>query len=516
MSENLVAYLRQRSEPVSAAELAGQVLRMPAIPAAAAQRIVSALLEGEPRVARIGEEAWIYCHTSAPQALDHLWLIFTALPERARHWSRWHAAACLRVEGGSTQLVSRITAAEEPEWPAALRALLQLVMTESGAAAVVLTGYGDQIALFRQAAADLLGAAFTAPLFSMRRVAGALFPDGRVSDAGQLAALLGQPALVEADIGAASEHAAEMWLHLLARLEERDICDAAALTRLLETEVVETDLSGYAFDAEFLHSLPAQPGVYLMRDREGVVIYVGKAKNLAQRVRSYFAAESGLDAKLQTLRARLYELEIVLLGSELEALLLEQRLIRDLDPEVNRQIAVQARPHRRKSRYPRILLLPAAEPEWLRLFFIDPEQGLAHYWLPRALADARRDSRSPLALSGAPGEPVLPRALAGIPEDPRMTRAQAGLPEDPRPPQAAEFGRLLHDEAGLAEALQRYFFDRSSSGDPDAAEIAWSWLGEQREVVHGIDMRAVTTAAEAMRLLRLYRVTEWTEKVIYR
>lgn len=477
MSENLVAYLRQRNEPVSAAELAGQVLRMPAIPAAAAQRIVSVLLEGDPRVSRIGEEAWIYRHAAAPGVGGTTWLIFTALPERARHWNRWQAVSCVRVEGGTSRAVGRITAAEEPEWPAALRTLLQLVVAQSEAAALVFTGFGDQITLFRQAVAELLNTTFSAPLFSMRRVAGALLPGGRISDAGQLAALLGQPALEAADIGIASEHAADLWLHLLARLAAVDIHDAAALASLLEADVGEIDLSGYAFDAGFLDSLPAQPGVYLMRDREGGVVYVGKAKNLAQRVHSYFAAENGLDHKLQTLRTRLHELEIIRLGSELEALLLEQRLIRDLDPEVNRQVVVQARPHRRKSRYPRLLVLPAAAPEWLRLFFIDPEQGLTHFWLPRAWE---------------------------------------GLAGDPRPPQAPEFGLLLHDEAGLAAALRQFYFDRSGGGDPEAAEIAWSWLGEQREVVQGIDMRAVTTAAEALRLLRLYQMTQGSEKVIYR
>ena len=81
--------------------------------------------------------------------------------------------------------------------------------------------------------------------------------------------------------------------------------------------------------ADKLAALPDSPGVYLMRDAKGVIFYVGKAKSLRDRVRSYF---SGADTRafVATLDIWLDDLEVVLTDSEKEALLLENELIKAL------------------------------------------------------------------------------------------------------------------------------------------------------------------------------------------
>ncbi|MGF1509359.1 MAG: excinuclease ABC subunit UvrC [Myxococcota bacterium] len=82
--------------------------------------------------------------------------------------------------------------------------------------------------------------------------------------------------------------------------------------------------------------LPTGPGVYLMKDAEGSVIYVGKAKNLKSRVRSYFQeGTSDYRAFVGLLAAVLHEIETVLTRSEKEALLLERELIRKHEPRFN-------------------------------------------------------------------------------------------------------------------------------------------------------------------------------------
>ena len=253
-----------------------------------------------------------------------------------------------------------------------------------------------------------------------------------------------------------------VWEHLLAALDERGMDSAEGLDRLLTQEEALLDLSDYAFDALFLRSLPLTSGVYLMRDRAGTVIYVGKAKNLSQRVNSYFVPGIAPDAKLETLRRRLYDLEIVVLGSELEALLLEQRLIRGYDPEVNRQVQVLARPHRRKNRYQRIVILPAAGPEWLRLFFLDPAKGLAHFWLPR---DYARAGEIPLCSRcwRDTGAEIYPWAHEGERRDedapePRLPEENDNSrPEGEEPAQARSHGLLLSDTTALAMAVQEFF-----------------------------------------------------------
>ncbi len=84
-----------------------------------------------------------------------------------------------------------------------------------------------------------------------------------------------------------------------------------------------------------LDTLPAKPGCYLMKDAEGNVIYVGKAVNLRARVRSYFQAAAGLSPKTARLVAHIADLEWIVTPSELEALILENNLIKRHRPRYN-------------------------------------------------------------------------------------------------------------------------------------------------------------------------------------
>ena len=80
--------------------------------------------------------------------------------------------------------------------------------------------------------------------------------------------------------------------------------------------------------------LPDKPGVYLMRDVSGKIIYVGKAVNLKNRVRSYFQ-QRGLNPKTEALVARIQSFETIITASEMEALILECNLIKKHHPRYN-------------------------------------------------------------------------------------------------------------------------------------------------------------------------------------
>lgn len=86
---------------------------------------------------------------------------------------------------------------------------------------------------------------------------------------------------------------------------------------------------------EKLDALPAKPGVYLMRDVHGRVLYVGKAVNLRARVRSYFHASAQHTAKVRRLVGEVRDLEVIVTDSELEALILEANLIKRYRPRFN-------------------------------------------------------------------------------------------------------------------------------------------------------------------------------------
>lgn len=87
--------------------------------------------------------------------------------------------------------------------------------------------------------------------------------------------------------------------------------------------------------AEKLSHLPDKPGVYLMKDSHGRIIYVGKAVNLKNRVRSYFQTSRGHSPKTLALVARIADLEIIVTASEIEALILECNLIKKHRPKYN-------------------------------------------------------------------------------------------------------------------------------------------------------------------------------------
>ncbi|GAB4580028.1 MAG: excinuclease ABC subunit UvrC [Anaerolineales bacterium] len=84
-----------------------------------------------------------------------------------------------------------------------------------------------------------------------------------------------------------------------------------------------------------LKTLPSKPGCYLMKDKEGKIIYVGKAINLRNRVRSYFHASAKHDNKTRQLVRKITDLEWIVVGSELEALILEMNLIKRHRPHYN-------------------------------------------------------------------------------------------------------------------------------------------------------------------------------------
>lgn len=91
-----------------------------------------------------------------------------------------------------------------------------------------------------------------------------------------------------------------------------------------------------AFDIEEeLRKLPAKPGVYLMHDEKDVIIYVGKAISLKNRVRQYFQSSRNKGAKIEQMVTHIARFEYIITDSELEALVLECNLIKEHRPKYN-------------------------------------------------------------------------------------------------------------------------------------------------------------------------------------
>lgn len=85
-------------------------------------------------------------------------------------------------------------------------------------------------------------------------------------------------------------------------------------------------------------NLPSSPGVYLMKNSFGTIIYIGKSKNLKNRVQSYFQNSTTHSRKVEKLVKNINEFEYIVTDTEFEAFLLECKLIKKLQPEFNRMM----------------------------------------------------------------------------------------------------------------------------------------------------------------------------------
>jgi len=126
---------------------------------------------------------------------------------------------------------------------------------------------------------------------------------------------------------------AEVLLRLIGLAQERGACTVADLVALAATRTRRV------YDKRHLvHGAPPRPGVYVWRDRNEMVLYVGRARDLRARLRSYFRSDRQRPAVEAALGA-VEHVEWTVYGSELEAALAELRLIRELRPPANARVA---------------------------------------------------------------------------------------------------------------------------------------------------------------------------------
>jgi len=95
---------------------------------------------------------------------------------------------------------------------------------------------------------------------------------------------------------------------------------------------------GFRRSAEKVREFPQAPGVYLMKDASGVVIYVGKAKNLRSRAGSYFLTAAAQELRTAEWIHEIADIDYMVCASEVDALLTENRLIKDIQPRHNKDL----------------------------------------------------------------------------------------------------------------------------------------------------------------------------------
>ena len=448
MYEKIEKFLQQKGAPASSTELVEKVLMIRDIQPIVAEKLIDSIVGDGNNVYYTKNGLWdVHSIDGADHPDIHSFVLISILPERVNFWTEWQSIGLMRIQNG--QEIDRLILSRRTEptlngytdFIPPLEKAGQFIHND----ALIFDGFGNQMSMFSRAMFDIIGFNMENQKFSLRLLAKHLFPDEKIGTSAHLSSLLHLDAFDHATLALRLDSLLEQFQALMHLLQERGILQLAGF---YEGKKHHPDYSKYHFDQEFIENLPFSSGCYIMKNDKGDVIYVGKAKNLNQRVRSYFSETAEPDDKLARIRKEIHDLEIQQTGSELEALLLEQKLIRTFHPPINSLFAIHHRHYRQKNRYSQILLLPSTQDEFVKLYFINSEFGLREYDLAKKFSNAEK----------------------------------------------------------LKNAITKFFFQPAESEPAGNAkedmELAMSWLSLNEDHVTNIDMRRVATADETMRILK--------------
>ncbi|MDO5026648.1 MAG: excinuclease ABC subunit UvrC [Tissierellia bacterium] len=128
-----------------------------------------------------------------------------------------------------------------------------------------------------------------------------------------------------------------------------------------------------------LSRLPEKPGVYLMKDKDDKIIYVGKAKNLKNRVRSYFQSDSNKSMKVIKMVEKIENFEYIIVDTEVEALVLESNFIKEHRPHYNILL-------RDDKQYPYIMITDEKYPRVMKVRRVENDSNMYFGPYPNAFA----------------------------------------------------------------------------------------------------------------------------------
>ncbi|HEX6542238.1 MAG TPA: exonuclease domain-containing protein [Ktedonobacterales bacterium] len=255
---------------------------------------------------------------------------------------------------------------------------------------------------------------------------------------------------------------------------------------------------------------PSRPGVYLMKDAEGEVIYVGKAKSLRDRLASYYNQPLGYTRKMDGLLQSVQHIETRVLGSELEALLVESRLIKELQPRYNVQLRnYELYPFIKvdiQHPYPRFYATRDVSADGARYFgpFRSTRIVNATLELIQKVFPLRTCTRS-LPPAAKPSDPCLRYHLKRC-AGPCRGELSGEATEAYRAAVEEACAFLGGERADLIDRLKREMFEAAARQDFERAARLRDALKDADQVLLG--QRLVTGAVEANNLLIIYPSAE--------
>ena len=319
MREKILHYLRQHRGATSQ-ELAEEVLKLRAGNPALYERIIRATLQDDPDVQMDPEGRWRIISRSVALS-DAVFAVVEVLSVDAPYAEYQPIEiGVARIKGNTVQATwTSLIRPESPLPPEVFTALgirneelntapfLRDVLSEAipllEEAIIVSDEVGRIMSLLERGAGEI------GDSISIRRLAKRLMPEETIGSLEDLASALGTVVEEDPRVRPRIKALTEIAVGLLERCADQGIESVEDLLSFVYPEIPLLDFSPYAFDREALDALPDRPGVYQMKDRSDTIIYVGKAKNLRNRIRSYFSRTKHRTEKVQRILEALYDLD---------------------------------------------------------------------------------------------------------------------------------------------------------------------------------------------------------------
>ncbi|MBN1999179.1 nucleotide excision repair endonuclease [candidate division KSB1 bacterium] len=457
MKDKILSYLLQKKSPASSKEIVEAVFKMKNVVPGVADRLVVSVVKDERFVYQTNDGMWaVNEEEPATKNDDGRFALCAILPQRVNHWHDWQSIglACVSLDRVLEKKVLLNRSQHDILDEKFALDILHTVNRYGANNPVIFSGFGNQISQLRLATLYHLGLDPEFELWSIKQWVRQLFPEQKINDEKSLSAVLKTDCLETNDISIRLGLLIDQFFTVVGLMHDRGIFSVQDIRKFLQTGVDEFDFSPFGFDRSFVEQLPESPGVYIMKDRQNSIIYVGKAKNIHNRVSGYFRNQQP-EKKLETIHKNLDRIEIITTGSELEALLLEDRLIQEYQPPINTQTEIHSR-YKNRNRFPQILILPAAEVDKAVLVLVHPENGIDQMIVER--------------------------------EAEQLTEVK--------------------------EKIQKIFFTKTIQ-DRRQLEIVLSWLSLNDESVQNIDMRSISTVGEAVKILQYHLHDISARKTIY-
>jgi hypothetical protein len=372
VAEKAARYLVEKSAPVTSAELAFAVLRTRIAEESAARRVLETAFGGDGRL-RYEDGAWTTTGKGrAARAIeavdlpgaepDRIFLVLRGARRGRGAPFELASIAALRLKDEEPVVACSGTRLDGPQGARLRRDVARALRH----AVPILHDPPGALAAFER----WLGASLDEPI-SVRSLAQSRLGHRADQDLASLASRLGLHQRLSDD----PLEDVDALVGCLAALR-RDGESLHDLRRAL-AGAPAIDWGRFAFDRAFLDGLPTTPGTYRFLDADGGLLYVGKAKDLSRRVKSYFREGARRSARVESLLRAVHRIEIESSGSDLEAILREAAAIARRAPERNVQRRTSVKGGRADRLRSILILEPAEAPFVLRAYLLRDGQLLA-------------------------------------------------------------------------------------------------------------------------------------------